>query len=240
MDRKPPRGLFITGNNTGVGKTHVAGLIARSLTNAGLRVGVYKPAASGLIEKDGQWLSEDVLALWESSGKIWPAEAICPQTFHAPLAPHLSARAEGKEIDTRLLRTGFDYWKAQQADQKCDFLLVEGAGGLLSPMSDDDYVADLALEFGLPLIVVAANRLGMINETLQTLLTAKAYQAGLPVAGIVLNDLQPEATDVSRTSNRSELARRTPTPILTHIPFGAKEIPDQVDWLSLAGTPLSA
>lgn len=240
MDRKPPRGLFITGNNTGVGKTHVAGLLARSLTNAGLRVGVYKPAASGLIEKDGQWLSEDVLTLWESSGRIWDTQRICPQTFHAPLAPHLSARAEGKEIDTHLLRTGFDYWKQQQADQKCDFLLVEGAGGLLSPMSDDDYVADLALEFGLPLIVVAANRLGMINETLQTLLTAKAYQAGLPVAGIVLNDLQPEPNDVSRTTNRTELARRTPTPILTHVPFDANDLPDPLDWLSLADTRLSA
>lgn len=235
MNGKAPRGLFITGNNTGVGKTHVAGLIARSLRNAGLRVGTYKPAASGLIENDGQWISEDVQTLWEASGKIWDRRHICPQTFQAPLAPHLSARAEGKEIDTQLLRTGFDYWRQQQADGQCDFILVEGAGGLLSPLSDDDYVADLALEFGLPLIVVAANRLGMINETLQTLLTAQFYQSGVPIAGIVLNDIQANQTDVSRATNRSELARHSPTPIVTHVPFGAKEFADPVDWLLLAG-----
>lgn len=234
MDGKPPRGVFITGNNTGVGKTHIAGLIARSLTNAGLRVGTYKPAASGLIEIDGRWISEDVQTLWESSGKIWDVQAICPQTFHAPLAPHLSARAEGKEIDTQLLRSGFDYWKQMQADGQCDFLLVEGAGGLLSPISDEDYVADLARQFGLPLIIVAANRLGMINETLQTLVTAQVYQGGVSIAGIVLNDLQANESDVSRATNRAELARHTDTPILTHIPFGAKEIPDPIDWWKLA------
>lgn len=240
MDRKPPRGLFITGNNTGVGKTHVAGLIAQSLRNAGLRVGTYKPAASGLIQQDGRWISEDVQTLWEASGKIWDTQRICPQTFHAPLAPHLSARAEGKEIDTSLLRTGFDYWQQQYAAGECDFILVEGAGGLLSPMSDEDYVADLALEFGLPLIVVAANRLGMINETLQTLLTAQSYQQGVPIAGIVLNDIAAEVSDVSRDSNRAELARRCQTPILTHVPFGANQLPDPVDWLSLASTTPSA
>lgn len=235
MDGKPPRGLFITGNNTGVGKTHVAGLIAQSLTNAGLRVGTYKPAASGLIQQDGRWISEDVLALWESSGKIWEPERICPQTFHAPLAPHLSARAEGKELDTQLLRSGFHYFHQLQTDGQCDFILVEGAGGLLSPMSDDDYVADLAKQFGLPLIIVAANRLGMINETLQTLLTAQVYQGGVSIAGLVLNDIQASGNDVSRASNRAELARHTDIPILTHIPFGANEIPDPVDWLRLAG-----
>ncbi|QDU73194.1 ATP-dependent dethiobiotin synthetase BioD 1 [Bremerella volcania] len=234
MDGKPPRGLFITGNNTGVGKTHVAGLIAGSLRNAGLRVGTYKPAASGLIEKEGQWISEDVHTLWESSGKIWDPRTICPQTFHAPLAPHLSARAEGKVLDTKLLRTGFDFWRQQQAAGACDLILVEGAGGLLSPMSDDDYVADLALEFGLPLVIVAANRLGMINETLQTVITARFYQGGVPIAGIILNDIQSDASDVSRATNRTELARRCPVPILTHVPFGACALPDQVNWLAIA------
>jgi len=233
MDGKPPRGLFITGNNTGVGKTHVAGLIAQSLTAAGLRVGVYKPAASGLIERGGRWISEDVQTLWEASGKIWEPERICPQTFHAPLAPHLSARAEGKELDTRLLRSGFDHWKRVQAAGECDFILVEGAGGLLSPLSDDDYVADLAAEFGLPLIIVAANRLGMINETLQTLFTAQSYQTGVLIAGIILNDIEENSTDVSRASNRAELVRRCQAPILTHVPFGAKQFADTVDWQSL-------
>lgn len=235
MNGKPPQGLFITGNNTGVGKTHVAGLIAQSLTNAGLRVGVYKPAASGLVEQAGKWISEDVQTLWEATGKIWDTKHICPQTFKAPLAPHLAARAEGKEIDNRRLRSEFSLWKHRQASGECDFLLVEGAGGLLSPMSDEDSVADLAQDFGLPLVIVAANRLGMINETLQTLLTASVYGGGIDIAGIVLNDVSPDVSDVSRESNRSELEQRTVVPILTHVPYGAKQFLDPIDWAELAG-----
>ncbi|GAA4430242.1 dethiobiotin synthase [Bremerella cremea] len=235
MDRKPPKGLFITGNNTAVGKTHVSGLIARGLTAQGLRVGVYKPAASGLIEQDGQWISEDVQTLWQSSGEIWDRSRICPQTYHAPLAPHLSARAEGKKLDRALLRSGLVYWNERAASGQCDLILVEGAGGLMSPMSDEDYVADLALEFGFPLLVVAANRLGVINETLQTLITAKAYRQGLSVAGIVLNDLSPELDDVSRASNRAELATRCDVPILAHVGYQADQFAAEVDWLSLAG-----
>ena len=234
MDRKPPQGLFITGNNTGVGKTHVAGLIAESLRKAGKRVGVYKPAASGVVQLDGKPAWEDVVALWEKSGRIWDTAQICPQTFDAPLAPHLAARAEGKEIDAQLLRSGLDFWTKKQAAGECDLILVEGAGGLMSPMSDDDYVADLALEFGFPLIVVAANRLGVINETLQTLIAATAYADGLPIAGVVLNDTSPATDDVSRASNRAELESRCGVPILTHLPFAATEIPDEIDWCSLA------
>ncbi|RCS52825.1 dethiobiotin synthase [Bremerella cremea] len=234
MDRKPPQGLFITGNNTGVGKTHVAGLIAESLRNAGKRVGVYKPAASGMIWRDGEPIWEDVWTLWDKSGRIWDPQAICPQTFKAPLAPHLAARAEGKEIDTRLLRTGLHFWFAQQEAGNCDLILVEGAGGLMSPLSDKDYVADLAVEFGFPLVVVAANRLGVINETLQTLITATSYSNGLPIAGIVLNDVSLEPDDASRASNRSELEARCQVPLLTHTMFNADSISDPVDWVSLA------
>lgn len=234
MDRKPPQGLFITGNNTGVGKTHVAGLIAESLRNTGKRVGVYKPAASGMIWRDGEPLWEDVQALWEKSGRIWDPLSICPQTFTAPLAPHLAARAEGKELDTKLLRTGLEFWIEQHEAGACDLILVEGAGGLMSPMSDEDYVADLAMEFGFPLIVVAANRLGVINETLQTLITATSYTDGLPIAGVVLNDVSHHEDDASRTSNRAELESRCGVPILTHTPFNADSIPDPVDWVSLA------
>lgn len=234
MDRKPPQGLFITGNNTGVGKTFVTGLIAESLRNTGKRVGVYKPAASGMSWRDGEPIWEDVLVLWEKSGRIWDRQAICPQTFTAPLAPHLAARAEGKELDTQLLRTGLQYWIAQQEAGECDLILVEGAGGLMSPMSDEDYVADLAVEFGFPLVVVAANRLGVINETLQTLITATSYTDGLPIAGVVLNDISHAADDASRTSNRTELQSRCGVPILTHTMFNADSILDPVDWVSLA------
>ncbi|MBI1249532.1 dethiobiotin synthase [bacterium] len=234
MDRKPPQGLFITGNNTEVGKTHVAGMIAAALTSSGKRVGVYKPAASGLIERDGKWVSMDAILLRQSSGAIWELDKVCPQTFHAPLAPHLAARAEGKELDPHLLRSGLEYWKENLESGQCDVVLVEGAGGLMSPMSDEDYVADLAKEFGFPLLVVAANRLGVINETLQTLITAKSW--GLSVAGVVLNDVSENIDDASRASNLRELQSRCDAPIVAHTAYGAKQFAEPVDWLALASS----
>ena len=167
-------GLFITGTDTGVGKTHIAALIARALVAQGLRVGVYKPAASGCQRKDGRLISDDAVALWEAAGRPGTLDDVCPQCFEAPLAPHLAARAEGKQIDRRRLRTGIEYWQSQS-----QIILVEGAGGLMSPMGDDDYVADLAYEIGFPLIVVSRNVLGTINSTLQTLIAASVYRRGL-------------------------------------------------------------
>ena len=181
-DRVSVPGLFITGNDTGVGKTYVAAMIARWLAASGCRVGVYKPAASGCAcDAHGCRVSDDALALWEAAGRPGDLEHVCPQRFVAPLAPHLAARAEGREIDGDLLRTGLDYWRSRS-----DIVLVEGAGGLMSPLGDREYVADLARDFSFPLIVVTRNILGTINATMQTLITASVYRGGLEVAGLVL------------------------------------------------------
>jgi dethiobiotin synthetase len=174
-DRVSVPGLFITGTDTGVGKTYVAALIARWLAASGRRVGVYKPAASGCVRDDqGRLVSDDAVALWEAAGRPGDLEHVCPQCFVAPLAPHLAARAEGREIDAGLLRTGLDYWRS-----RCEIVLVEGAGGLMSPLGDEEYVADLAGDLGFPLIVVSRNILGTINATLQTLIAAAVYGNGL-------------------------------------------------------------
>jgi len=134
-------------------------------------------------------------------------------------------------MDVELLRRGLSAW----ADE-CDIVVVEGAGGLMSPISDQDYSADLAYEFGYPLVVVAANVLGVINQTLQTLITASCFRDGIPVAGIVLNNSQIFEGDVSIRSNREEIARRTPIPVLGEVPYGATEFPEPVDWFALAGS----
>ncbi len=169
-------GLFITGTDTAVGKTYVAALIARWLAACGRRVGVYKPAASGCTrEAQDRLVSDDAVTLWEAAGQPGNLERVCPQRFAAPLAPHLAARAEGREIDARLLRSGLDYWRARS-----DIVLVEGAGGLMSPLGDGEYVADLARDLGFPLIVVSRNILGTINATLQTLIAAAVHRGGLP------------------------------------------------------------
>jgi dethiobiotin synthetase len=221
-------GLFITGTDTGVGKTYVGALMARVLRAAGHRVGVYKPAASGCRREGDHLISEDAEMLWEAAGRPGPLDRVCPQCFEAPLAPHLAARAEGRQIDPDLLRRGLDFWK-----DCSDILLVEGAGGLMSPLGQREFVADLACEFGFPLIVVSRNALGTINHTLQTLIAA-AFREGLTVAGIVLNNPSPPAADPSVASNRAEISARTSTAILAEVAWNAGHFDTEVDWARLA------
>lgn len=229
MLKKPPLGLFVTATDTEVGKTYVATLIVRELTRKGVRVGVYKPTASDCVSDGHQLISEDAVALWEAAGRPLNLEAVCPQRFRAPLAPHLSAQVEGRQLDTELMRNGAEVW----ADE-CDILIVEGAGGLMSPISDDEYIADIAYDLGYPLIVVAPNVLGVINQTLQTLITAACFRDGLDVAGIVLNDSQLFEGDLSIDSNRAQIESRAKAPVLTRVRYEATELEDEIDWMALA------
>ena len=222
--------LFITGTNTEVGKTYVAAAIARVLVAEGKQVGVYKPVASGCVANENQLVSEDAQELWRAAGQPGLLANVCPQTFQAPLAPHLAARAEGKEIDTNLLRSGLDAWRDYE------IVIVEGVGGLMSPLGEDEYVADLARDFGFPLVVVAANLLGVINQTLQTLIAATTFRDGLQVAGVVLNDISADAAaDISRASNFAELEQRCVPPLLAHVCWNDASSLGQVDWFGLTG-----
>jgi dethiobiotin synthetase len=174
--------------------------------------------------------------LWRAAGCPGDVANVSPQRFRAPLAPPLAARAEAREIDSRLLRTGIDYWR-----QRSDFILVEGAGGLLSPVSDIEYVADLAFDLAFPILIVAANELGVINQTLQTLIAAATFRGGLAIAGIVLNQPRPSdaVADPSLRENRRELARRCRPPILAELAWQATEFDPPVDWANVgaAGSP---
>lgn len=221
------RGLFITGTGTGVGKTYVAALIAKTLRDTGKRVGVYKPVASGCDLHGGKLVSPDAITLWDAAGQPGTLEQVCPQLFAAPLAPHLAARAEGRHVDPMALRDGLEFWRATS-----DIVIVEGAGGLMSPISDTDYNADLAAEFGFPLLVVAANVLGTINATLQTLITANMFDDKLHVAGVVLNSPNQTNDDPSVESNAEELAQRCTRPLLATVNHGGKFDRD-VDWWTL-------
>jgi dethiobiotin synthetase len=221
------KGIFITGTGTGVGKTYVAAQIARALLKSGLRVGVYKPVASGCDRRDVGLVSPDAESLWNAAGRPGTIERVCPQMFAAPLAPHLAARAEGRRVDPALMRDGLEYWR-----ETSEVVLVEGAGGLMSPLGDEDYNADLAAEFGFPLLVVAANELGVINAALQTLITATTYCDGLEVAGIVLNSPARREDDASVASNADEVARRCVPPLLATVEFGG-ELDRSVDWAAL-------
>lgn len=224
-------GLFIVGTDTGVGKTYVATRIAAALRRRRVKVGVYKPAASGCLQQGGRLVSTDAMALWEAAGQPGSIDRVCPQRFAAFLSPHLAAREEQKQIDSTLLRKGLEYWR-----KRSQIVIVEGAGGLMSPIGDNEYVADLAKAFGFPLIVVAPNKIGTINQTLQTLIAAETYGGGLKVAGIVLNDIYPpeQIADPSVISNRLELELRCVPPVVAQLGHGADRFDREVDWLALA------
>ena len=252
--RRPEYGLFVAGSDTGVGKTFVAAAIATALRENGTRVGVYKPVVSGCRVQQGVAVDGDAVELWLAAGRPLTPAAVSPQAFQAALAPHLAARLEGREVDRDRLRSGVEAWH-----DHCDLLLVEGAGGLLSPCSDEDFVADLAIDLGYPVLLIVPNRLGCINQALQAVFVAQHYRTGLSVAGIVLNDLLappaegkaggavgesngsaspadstvPEA-DISCAANLPELARLAPVPVLCHVPHGQGNAVTAVDWWQLA------
>ena len=218
-----PPGLFVTGTDTGVGKTHVASLIARQLSSDGVRVGVYKPVCSGaLFDEHGRARWDDIDRLREAVRGHWPDgglsdEVICPQRFLAPLAPPLAALLEGRGVNVEQLRRGADWWTG-----RAEVLIVEGAGGLLCPVSETQDVADLARDLGYPLIVVARCGLGTINHSLLTVEAAR--RRGLQVIGIVLNQSHPEDDLTLAIDNAAEIEARSGVPV-----FGV------VSWHSVDG-----
>ena len=205
------RGVFVTGTDTEVGKTYQACRLARCLSNR-YQVGAYKPAASGIT--DG--IKADHVLLAEAANlqsRFGPdiVSKVCPQTYDLPLAPPVAAKLRGAQVDEKLLLDGAKWW-----NDNCDFLIVEGVGGLLCPLSHSLRVTDLAKQLAYPLIIVAANRLGVVNHTLMTVELASGE--GLKVLGIILNDLAPaNAEDVSKQTNRQLLEEWTPgIPVVDH------------------------
>ena len=230
--RRHPPGLFVVGTDTGVGKTYVAARLAATLARAGIKVGVYKPAASGCRRIGRALVSDDAVALWDAAGRPGKLSQVCPQRFAAPLAPHLAAKQERKALNGKMLRRGLDVWR-----RRSDFVIVEGAGGLMSPLGDHEYVANLAADFGFPLLVVVPNRIGAINGALLTLIAAATHHPPLHVAGIVLNDVFPKSTnDPSTDSNRLQLELRCAPPVLTQLRHNSPDFDTPVDWLTLSRT----
>lgn len=205
-------GFFITGTDTGVGKTHVTCHLAKTLIAQGRSVGLYKPVCSGAVNRGhGFWIWEDLERLAETLSPTLPRDWICPQKFRAPLAPPAAAEREGSSVHSGLLRSGLSCWLGQ-----VEVLLVEGVGGWLSPIATGETVADLARDLNFPVLIVAANRLGMINHTLLTLESVKNLQ--LPVRGIVVNSIQ-EQDDESCLENVGLLRQMTDVPIWGPLPW---------------------
>lgn len=208
-----PPGVFVTGTGTEVGKTVVAATIARTLAAEGKRVGVFKPAVTGLDEG----VETDHALLRRASGSNQSDEEIAPYRYGPPASPHLAAALAGEEIDPARLRGA-----AAAAAGDVDAIVCEGVGGLLVPLSPGYLVRDLAADLGYPLVVVAGPGLGTINHTLLTVEAARA--AGLEVAAVVLTPWPEDPTEIER-SNRETIAGLSGAPVLTlpQIDLGAPD-----------------
>lgn len=204
-------GLFITGTDTGVGKTFFACGLAALLKDSGYKVGVMKPAETGCIEKDGELVPQDAIYLKEASGCAEPMERICPYRFPDPLAPSIAAERAGVKIDVDHLLDVY-----HDIGSRHDVTLVEGAGGLMVPLLPSYTYADLAGVLKLPVIVVAVNKLGAINHLLLTL--EHATCKGLSVWGYVLNRMSNE-NSLAADTNREVLSGLTAVQCLGELPF---------------------
>jgi len=209
--------LFITGTDTGIGKTAVTALLAASLKFKGFKVGVMKPVETGCRVGEGdRLLASDADLLRKASGTeglISDAE-LCPYRFATPVAPEVAAEKEGKDIDLdviletlRSLRGGFDV------------VLVEGAGGLMVPISRDLLMRDIVKMMGASLLVVGRAGLGTINHCLLTL--GAALEKSIPIFGVVLNTpVGPEAgEDPSIEDNVRFISYYGNTPVWGPLPY---------------------
>jgi dethiobiotin synthetase len=203
------RGLFVTATDTGVGKTEVACALVAAARARGVDAVGMKPAQSGVVAGE----ATDAERLREAAGAVEPIEAVCPYAFAAPLAPAVAARVEGRAVSfDRVLEA------ARALASRHAAVVVEGAGGLLVPLTERETYADLAVALALPVLVVARAGLGTVNHTA---LTVEALRRrGLAVAAIVLNRTAPE-DDPSVPHNAGEIARLTGIAPVATLPFVA-------------------
>jgi dethiobiotin synthetase len=218
------RGLFVTATDTGVGKTEVACALVANARAAGLDVGVMKPAQSGV----EAGVPSDAERLVAAAGLHDPPELVCPYAFAPPLAPAVAARLAGVAISLERILGAARSLSARHAA-----LLVEGAGGLFTPLTPDGTYADLAVALELPVLLVARAGLGTVNHVALTVEALRARH--LAVAGIVLNQVGP-TDDPSVPTNASEIARLTGITPLALLPYRSDIVAREADLRSaLAG-----
>lgn len=195
--------FFITGTDTGVGKTYVTRLILETLRREGVDAVGYKPVACG--DRD------DAVVLAEASGGL-DLDAVNPVFFNTPVAPYVAGMLENRTLDPSELIRGYHQLAAHHAQ-----VLVEGAGGWEVPLAANYRISDLAADLQLPVILVAGNKLGALNHIL---LSVAAIQAkGLRCAGIILNQLEDEM-DTAMITNKGVVEDLTGIPLLDHLIHG--------------------
>jgi dethiobiotin synthetase len=221
--RLAPHGFFITGTDTGVGKTRVAVALIHALRAQGLRVAAMKPVSAGSVPGG---LNEDVAALMRASNVTAAACDVNPYAFAEPVAPHIAAQRAGVRIELDEIAAAHSRLAA-----KADVVVVEGAGGWRVPLNEREDMADLARRLGLPVVLVVGLRLGCLNHAL---LTAESIASRrVPWAGWVGNHVDPAMAQA--TENVAALRARLPGPCLgvQDFLFDAAAHPDAPQWLTL-------
>lgn len=200
------KGFFVTGTDTGIGKTTVSCALLHAFAAQGKKAVGMKPIAAG--SENGRW--PDVELLLAAGNVNVTHQQINPYAFAPPISPHLAAQQAGMEIDLTVIRRTY-----QELSATTDIVIVEGAGGFLAPVNRHQTGADLAKLLNLPVILVVGMRLGCLNHAL---LTAQAVRsAGLTLAGWVANCIDPQM--LALTENIATLEQRLDGPLLGVVPF---------------------
>ncbi len=224
------RGVFVTGTDTGVGKTVIGAALALFLRQRGVDVGVMKPAESGVDDPASPGPDATLLA-WAAGVEDVP-ESVSPYRLREPLAPAVAAQREGVRIVPGVIQQHFDILRRRH-----DFLIVEGAGGLMVPLAGGILFADLARQMALPLLVVSRPDLGTINHTFLTVFAAR--QMELPLAGYLINRM-PEYPDAACETAPHTMASLIPADLLGVFPDIRAEAQEDVVRLlaaEIAGSP---
>jgi len=206
------RGFFITGTDTGVGKTLAACALLHAFAAAGERVAGMKPVAAGAVRGDGGLVNDDVVQLRAAANIETPLDLVNPYCFEPPIAPHLAAERAGVEISIDVIAGAF-----AALAERAGVVVVEGAGGFCVPLNATQDSGDLAARLGLPVILVVGVRLGCLNHAL---LTARAIaEHNLAFAGWIANRIDPQMMEADL--NVRALERRLAAPLLGDIDYDA-------------------
>ncbi|MGA2915768.1 MAG: dethiobiotin synthase [Sedimentisphaerales bacterium] len=208
-------GLFITGTDTGVGKTLIAGAITKILLQKGENIGVFKPVASGCKKIKQRLISEDAKFLAHCAKSEFALDIINPVAFKVPAAPFACEKAENKKVDLRKIAAAY-----KQICQKSDFVIIEGIGGIKVPITKNVNVLSLAKAFNLPVVIVARSKLGTINHTLLTI--GAVRRAGLLLAGVIINGYDEKTKDVAEKTNAEIIKKLGRVKIIAVVPFDDK------------------
>jgi len=203
-------GIFITGTDTGVGKTVVAAGLALALRERGIRVGVMKPVATGCVGNEQRLISMDAAYLFEAGENEYPA-LTSPARFRHALSPNVASTLERRELNLASVIEAY-----RELQKHYDFIIVEGIGGLMVPLMRDYFVANLVREFSLPLLIVARPGLGTINHTLLTV--DAAVIRGFDIRGIIFNRMPATNISTAEMTNPRVIHELTGVPVLGCLP----------------------